>query len=47
MFLYIYVDYFQLYRPGVVDDILVGVVFEFDISQPSWSLGSRSWRSRS
>jgi hypothetical protein len=33
MFLYIYVDYFTLYKPGVIDDILNGVVFEFDISQ--------------
>jgi hypothetical protein len=33
MFLYIYVDYLALYKPGVVDDILVGVVWEFDISQ--------------
>jgi hypothetical protein len=33
MFLYIYVDYLQLLKPGVVDDILVGVVFKFDISQ--------------
>ena len=33
MFLYIYVDYFVLYKPGVIDDILVGVVWEFDISQ--------------
>ena len=33
MFLYIYVDYISLYKPGVVDDILAGVVFEFDISQ--------------
>jgi hypothetical protein len=33
MFLYIYVDYFFLYKPGVVDDILAGIVFEFDISQ--------------
>ncbi len=33
MFLYIYVDYFVLYKPGVVDDILAGIVFEFDISQ--------------
>ena len=32
MFLYIYVDYFGLYKPGRIDDILVGVVFEFDIS---------------
>src|SRR5215212_6132643 len=31
MFLYIYVDYFALYKPGVVDDILAGIVFEFDI----------------
>jgi Family of unknown function (DUF6326) len=33
MFLYIYVDYFHLYKPGFVDDILAGVVWEFDISQ--------------
>ncbi len=33
MFLYIYVDYLHLYKPGVVDDILNGVVWEFDISQ--------------
>ena len=33
MFLYIYVDYLHLYKPGAVDDILAGVVFEFDISQ--------------
>ncbi|MFI7437285.1 DUF6326 family protein [Micromonospora haikouensis] len=32
MFLYIYVDYYHLYKPGTLDDILVGVVFEFDIS---------------
>jgi len=33
MFLYIYVDYLALYKPGVIDDILVGVVWEFQISQ--------------
>ncbi|MFA9446930.1 DUF6326 family protein [Egicoccus sp. AB-alg6-2] len=33
MFLYIYVDYFHLYKPGVIDDILAGVVWEFEISQ--------------
>jgi hypothetical protein len=33
MFLYIYVDYLHLYKPGAIDDILVGVVWEFDISQ--------------
>jgi len=32
MFLYIYVDYFHLYKPGIVDDIRAGIVFEFDIS---------------
>ncbi|GAA4049651.1 DUF6326 family protein [Nonomuraea soli] len=32
MFLYIYVDYFHLYKPGTVDGILAGVVFEFDVS---------------
>jgi hypothetical protein len=30
MFLYIYVDYLALYKPGVIDDILVGVVHKFD-----------------
>ena len=30
MFLYIYVDYLALYKPGVVDDILAGIVHEFD-----------------
>ena len=33
MFLYVYVDIIAFFKPGVVDDILVGVVFEFDISQ--------------
>jgi hypothetical protein len=32
MFLVIYVDYFHLYKPGALDDILAGRVFEFDIS---------------
>jgi Family of unknown function (DUF6326) len=31
MFLYIYVDYLALYKPGVVDDILGGTVHEFDL----------------
>ena len=31
MFLYLYVDYLGLYKPGVVDGILAGVVHEFDI----------------
>jgi hypothetical protein len=32
MFLYIYIDYFALYKPGVLDDLRAGVVFEFDIT---------------
>jgi len=32
MFLYIYVDYFALYMPGKVTDILNGKVFVFDIT---------------
>lgn len=32
MFLYIYVDYFHLYMPGSLEDILAGKVFVFDIS---------------
>jgi hypothetical protein len=32
MFLYIYVDYFHLYMPGSINDILAGKVFVFDIS---------------
>ena len=33
MFLYIYVDYFALYMPGKIEDILAGRVFVFDITQ--------------
>jgi len=29
MFLYIYVDYLALYKPGVIDDIQAGIVHEF------------------
>jgi hypothetical protein len=32
MFLYIYVDYFHLYMPGTIKDILAGKVFVFDIT---------------
>ena len=32
MFLYIYVDYFHLYKPGVVDGILSGLIWRLDIS---------------
>ncbi len=33
MFLIVYVDYFALYMPGTIEDILKGRVFVFDISQ--------------
>lgn len=39
MFLYVYVDIFAFYKPGTIDDILVGRVWEFDISQ-TWALGA-------
>ena len=32
MFLYIYVDYFHLHKPGVIDDLRAGVIFVLDIS---------------
>lgn len=32
MFFYIYVDYFHLYMPGKIEDILAGKVFTFDIT---------------
>lgn len=33
MFLYIYVDYFHLYMPGMIKDIQAEWVFVFDITQ--------------
>ncbi len=39
MFLYIYVDYFHLYKPGSIDDILAGVVHEFDTGPTFVALG--------
>ena len=39
MFLYIYVDYFALYKPGFVDDILAGIVHEFDIGPTFVAIG--------
>src|SRR5215213_10207691 len=39
MFLYIYVDYFALYKPGFIDDILAGVVYEFDTGPTFVALG--------
>jgi hypothetical protein len=39
LFLYIYVDILSLYRPGVIDGILDGRVWELDISQ-AWAVGA-------
>ena len=33
MFLYIYVDYFHLYMPDTLEDMISGKVFTFDISK--------------
>jgi hypothetical protein len=33
MFLYIYVDYFHLFMPGTLEDLLAGKVFTFEVSQ--------------
>lgn len=41
VFLYLYVDVLAFYKPGVVDDILVGVVWEFDIT-PIWAVTALS-----
>ena len=39
MFLYIYVDYFHLYMPGSVQDILAGKMYVFDITQATLLIG--------
>ncbi len=39
MFLYVYVDILGLYMPGVIDDILAGIVWELEISQ-AWAVGA-------
>jgi hypothetical protein len=39
MFLYVYVDVLAFFKPGTIADILVGRVWEFEISQP-WALGA-------
>ncbi|WP_083542223.1 DUF6326 family protein [Kribbia dieselivorans] len=41
MLLYIYVDILAFYKPGVVDDILAGKVWEFDITQ-TWAITALS-----
>ena len=39
MFLYIYVDYFHLYMPGSVEEILAGKMYVFDITQVALLIG--------
>jgi len=39
LMIYIYVDIFGFYKPGVIQDILAGKVWEFEISQ-AWALGA-------
>ncbi|WP_226345509.1 DUF6326 family protein [Agilicoccus flavus] len=41
LFLYVYVDILAFYKPGTVSDILVGVVWQFDITQ-TWALTALS-----
>jgi len=33
MFLYIYVDYFAFYKPGFIEDVIAGKVWQFQITQ--------------
>lgn len=39
MFLYIYVDYFHLYMPGSIKEILAGKMYVFDITQVALLIG--------
>lgn len=39
MFLIIYIDYFHLYMPGSLKDLLAGKVFVFDITQGFLMIG--------
>lgn len=39
MFLYVYVDILGLYKPGVIDDILAGRVWQLEITQ-TWAVGA-------
>lgn len=39
MFLYVYVDILGFHKPGTIPDILIGRVWEFDITQ-EWALGA-------
>ncbi|MDQ3810070.1 MAG: DUF6326 family protein, partial [Chloroflexota bacterium] len=37
MFVYLYVDVIGFYKPGAIEDILAGVVWEFEITQ-TWAV---------
>jgi hypothetical protein len=39
MFMYVYVDIFGFFRPGIISDILAGRVYVFDITQ-TWLVSS-------
>lgn len=39
MFVYVYVDILGFFKPGVIEDILAGVVWEFEITQ-TFALGA-------
>ena len=39
MFIYLYVDFFGLFTPGAIEEILEGRVWEFDIT-PVWALSA-------
>ncbi|WP_135612889.1 DUF6326 family protein [Methanococcoides sp. AM1] len=39
MFLYLYLDFFKLYEPGSIEEILAGRVWEFEITQ-AWALSA-------
>ena len=39
LLIYIYVDIFGFYKPGIIEDILAGKVWEFKITQ-AWAVGA-------
>lgn len=39
MFMYAYVDILGIYKPGVIEDILAGRVWQFEITQ-TWAFGA-------
>ncbi len=44
MFFVIYVDYFHLYKPGAIDQIRGGGIFEFDITPTLLTIFARGHR---